>query len=343
MSTKELVDESQDVIQSYLKTDICIRPYTIGNKENMGLEKYNMVVFDGIVHEEQMACVETNGVVRYLNGLNEFAPEIKFISDPVKKAAKIKEIRTIVSYIEKEMASNVIDIEDPEFWNKVKICKPSNHEFWGGIKIRCGNVPTYLNPKNKIEDLIKIVSIEAGGFSIVAKSLQDAKSANKPPKFYLDRNIDTISTVTQDKKIKNKALAKLDELFNEDPNKLWYVAKNTDSYSLTYLKKTSNDQVYENMDNYINGLGAEKAIKKAAKIFLENCDKDLQYLIIKAIVKDGLLLKFLSTKPDGMIHHVSLNQICGKNLEECVEHFNNPAHEEALITLKNDVEKFWNG
>lgn len=343
MSTKELVDESQDVIQSYLKTDICIRPYTIANKENMGLEKYNMVVFDGVVHEEQMACVETNGVVRYLNGLNEFAPEIKFISDPNKRAAKIKEIRTIVSYIEKEMAANVLDIEDSDFWNKVKICKPSNHEFWGGIKIRCGNTPVYLNPKTKIEDLIKIVAIEAGGFSIVAKSLQDAKSANIPPKFYLDRNIDTISTVTQDKKIKNKALAKLDELFNEDPNKLWYVAKNTDSYSLSYLKKTSNDQVYENMDNYINGLGAEKAVKKAAKIFLENCEKDLQYLIIKAIVKDGLLLKFLNTKPDGMIHHINLGQICGKNLEECVEHFNNPANEEALITLKNDVEKFWNG
>jgi hypothetical protein len=95
--------------------------------------------------------------------------------------------------------------------------------------------------------------------------------------------------------------------------------------------------------NYINGLGAEKAVKKAAKVFLENCEKDLQYLIIKAIVKDGLLLKFLNTKPDGMIHHINLGQICGKNLEECVEHFNNPANEEALITLKNDVEKFWNG
>jgi hypothetical protein len=129
MSTKELVDESQDVIQLYLKTDICIRPYTIANKENMGLEKYNMVVFDGVVHEEQMACVETNGVIRYLNGLNEFAPEIKFISDPNKRAAKIKEIRTIVSYIEKEMAANVLDIEDSDFWNKVKICKPNNHEL----------------------------------------------------------------------------------------------------------------------------------------------------------------------------------------------------------------------
>ena len=69
---------------------ISIKPYTDPNAENMGLEKYNYVVFPNTFQIETLAAIEVNGKTRYLNGLNEFAPEIKAIKDPEKKAAKIK-------------------------------------------------------------------------------------------------------------------------------------------------------------------------------------------------------------------------------------------------------------
>ena len=76
---------------------ISIKPYFDPAKSNLGLEKYGLALFDGIFHEEQLACIERNGIKRYLTGLNEFAPEVKLIKDPEERAAKILEIRKVVS------------------------------------------------------------------------------------------------------------------------------------------------------------------------------------------------------------------------------------------------------
>ena len=87
-----------------------------------------------------------------------------------EKESKIKEIRSIVSELEKDLAANYIDPTDKEFWNKVKLLRPDNHEFWEKIVLRVGNEPTFLEPKTDPYDLIKLIAINAGGFSLVAKS-----------------------------------------------------------------------------------------------------------------------------------------------------------------------------
>ena len=73
--------ETNPVAKRYTST-IAIRPYVDNAKSNMGLEKYEQALFDGIFHEEQLACLEINGIKRYLTGLNEFAPEVKKLPDP---------------------------------------------------------------------------------------------------------------------------------------------------------------------------------------------------------------------------------------------------------------------
>ena len=65
-------------------------------------------------------------------GLNEFAPEVKRL-DASKRKAKVKQIRTAVAELEKELAQNVVTVDDPEFWNKIKLLKPNNDEFWSKI------------------------------------------------------------------------------------------------------------------------------------------------------------------------------------------------------------------
>ena len=57
---------------------------------------------------------------------------------------KIKEIRSVVSQLEKDLAANVVDPEDKEFWNKLTLLKPDNDKFWSRISVRCGNDPVYL-------------------------------------------------------------------------------------------------------------------------------------------------------------------------------------------------------
>ena len=189
------------------KTAIAVRPSFDNSVSNMGLENYGLSLYDGVKHFEQLACLEQNGVVRYLTGLNEFAPEVKLLKGEDKEA-RIKEIRTAVAELETELAANVLDIEDPQFWNKVKLLKPDNKEFWNRITISCGNEPLFLDPVDPY-DRIKLYAIEAGGFSIVSKSFDDARSRAVPPKFYLDKQEQTVIARTEYKAMATACLRDL--------------------------------------------------------------------------------------------------------------------------------------
>jgi hypothetical protein len=324
------------------KGPIAIRPYFNSTVANMGLEKYGLALYDGVYHEEQLACVELNGIKRYLTGLNEFAPEIKMISDSETRNAKITEIRNIVCQIERELAANVINPDDSEFWNKVKLLRPDNDEFWSKITLRCGNEPMFLDPAKDPYDLIKLYAIQAGGFSIVSKSYEEARSKQKPPKFYLDKYEDTVSTKTEGKKLRNKALTELQKLFDKNTNKLLYVAKVVDPTSVQYKKSTPTDVLYDNMDNFINGIGSEKNANRAAQMFLDACNQDMETLKLRALVKDSTYYKLIASKSDGFIYDVDSAAMMGRTPAEVVEYLKNPLNEEILIKLTKKVEKFWN-
>ena len=115
---------------------------------------------------------------------------------------------------------NILDEKDPEFWNKVKLLRHDNHEFWGKISIRVGNDPVFLDPSSDPYDLIKLYAIEAGGFSIVAKNLKDAKN-KQGCKFYLDKLEDTVSTRTELSKLRNRALSALTTMYDSENTKLY--------------------------------------------------------------------------------------------------------------------------
>lgn len=335
---------SLTIVEKYQQTKsnkISIKPYFDPVVSNMGLERYGMSLMDGVYHEEQIACLEINGTKRYLTGLNEFAPEVKMLPDD-ERDGKVQEIRKIVAQLERELAANVLNVDDIEFWNKVKLLKPDNDEFWSKISVRCGNEPLFLDPVRDPYDLIRLYAIEAGGFSIVAKNLQDAKSRPVAPKFFLDKLENTASTNTELKKLRNKALSELQKLYDKSPQKLFLVAKVVDINSAQYKKSTPNDVVYDNMDKYINGESVEKNKKKTAEQFLEAARLEMETLKIKAIVKDSSYYKFISTKPDGFIYHMSSGTALGKSSAAVTEFLKNPLNQEILIDLMGRVEKMWN-
>lgn len=331
-------------VEGFLKEKgaITIKPYFNDRVENMGLEKYGLALYDGVFHEEQLACLENNGIKRYLTGLNEFAPDVKNIKDPETREARIKEIRIAVADLEKELAANVIEVDDPQFWNKVKLLKPDNDEFWSKITIRCGNEPLFLDPKNDPYDRIKLYAIEAGGFSIVAKSYEDAKSRSKASKFFLDKFEETVSSKTELKKLRNKALSELQKLYEKNISKLMYVAKIVDIASAQYKKSTPHDVIYDIMDKYITGEGSERSAQRAAQTFLDTCNLDMETLKLKAIVKDALYYKLFMTRTDGFIYYKEKQAMLGRNQAEIVEFLKNPLQEEILVDITKKIEKYWN-
>lgn len=319
---------------------VSIRPFVSETDDNMGLQKYNMVLFEGIFHEEQLACLEKNGIKRYVTGLNEFAPEIKTLPETERKAV-IKDIRTTVAQLERELAGNIIKADDEDFWNKVVLLKPNNSDFWDKIVIRAGNDPIFLKPDVDPYDLIKIKAIEAGGFSMIASSLTEARK-KRDCKFYLDRFRETVSVKTEVKKIRNKALSELEKMFNKNQNKLFYTCKVIDGNPTQYKKNTPNDVMYDNMDSFINGEGFEKNKKKAAQLFLDVSNLNMEDLKMKAIIKDANYYKLISTKSDGGIYHLSTNTMMGKNPSEVLEFLKNPINDGILGELTTAVEKYWN-
>ncbi|NKC01957.1 MAG: hypothetical protein GKR90_26130 [Pseudomonadales bacterium] len=336
--------EDYTIVEKYQQSKnktIAIRPFFNANKENMGLEQYGLSLHDGVFHEESLACLEMNGVKRYVTGLNEFAPEVKMLPKSEKKA-KIKEIRSVVAQLEAELAANVVDPEDKEFWNKLTIMKPDNSAFWDKISLRCGNDPTFLDPVADPYDLIKLHAINAGGFSIVAKSLKLAKESNTPFKFFLDTAKESLSTRTELSKLRNKSLVALQNMYDSNVAKLMYVAKICDVDSVQYVKATPNDVLYENMDAYINGFGAESSKKRAASQFLEVAGLDMEELKIRALIKDSLYYRFITTKAGGWIEPIDSGIKLGKSPSECLQHLKNPENEDTLMSLLAKVEPYWN-
>lgn len=337
MEKLTLVDKDKNLKRG---SSISIRPFTNTSVPNMGLEKHDMVVFEGVVHEEPVTCLEINGIKRYITGLNEFAPEIKMLPEDEREAA-IKDIRNTVSQLEKEIIANVVDPKDPDFWSKVKLLRPDNAIFWDKIVMRFGNEPVFLDPAVDPYDLIKLKAIEAGGFSLVAKSLDHARRS-ATHKFYLDKFEETAVIKTEVKKLRNKALAELQKLYDKNTNKLFLVCKIIDGNSTQYRKSTPNDIMYDNMDKYINGEGVDKDKKKTASRFLEVANYDMETLKLRAIVKDGNYYKSIATRGDGNIYHMKSGAILGKTPADVVEYLKNPLNEEILMEMTKTVEQFWN-
>ena len=327
-------------VGSIKKTSIAVRPYFDKQATNMGLEEYGMSLFDGVKHTEQIACLEVNGVIRYITGLNEFAPEIKLLSKD-DRDARVHEIRISIAELEKELAANVIEIDDKDFWSKVTLLQPNNKEFWNKIDIACGNEPIYLDP-NKPFDKIKLHAIEAGGFAMIAKSYEDARSKAVPPKFYLDKEEETVMVRTEYKKMRNKAYSELQKLYDKNSTKLFYIAKVVDTNSTQYRKSTPLDIIYENMDKYIAGDAAESNKERAAKTFIDASNLDMETLKIKSIVRDSSFFKYIVSKADGYIYHAATNSLLGRNVSDVIEHLKNPLNEDILKELITSCEKYWN-
>ena len=177
---------------------------------------------------------------------------------------------------------------------------------------------------------------------MIAKSFDDARAKAVPPKFYLDKEEETVMVRTEYKKLRNKAYSELQKLYDKNSTKLFYIAKVVDTNSTQYRKSTQLDIIYENMDKYISGDGAETNKEKASKTFIDAVNMDMESLKIKSIVRDSIFFKYIVNKADGYIYHAKTNALLGRNVSDVIEHLKNPLNEDILKDLNTACEKYWN-
>ena len=96
------------------------------------------------------------------------------------------------------------------------------------------------------------------------------------------------------------------------------------------------------MDAYINGNGAESNKKRAARQFLDVSSLEMQDLKIRALIKDGLYYRFITTKAGGWIEPIDSGVRMGKRPAEVFEFLMKPDNEEQLLSLMDKVEPYWN-
>lgn len=334
---QEVLDKPKTVKKQILR----VLPYIDPTMENMGLEQYGMVVHDGATQKEWLTSLDNNGVRRFLSGLNEFAPEVQSIRDKDEKAAAILEIRKKVQFLERTLGANDVDIDDPKFMEKVKTVHPNNYAFWDNIFIEAGNEPVFLDPEIP-NDLIRICGIKAGGFSLVAKSYEDAKLASKVPKFYLDHHDDTAASKVEVKKLKNKAATLLNTLNDKDHKKLFYIVKNIDPNCAAYTSATSSDVIYDYLDEHITGKGFQKSAKKAAEEFIKISSMSIEDLKIKAVIGDAHFYRSIYAKSDGLLYHAATDSRLGRNAEEVLGYFKDPMNAKIWETVRKEIESKWN-
>lgn len=324
---------------------VTIRPYYDEGAVNMGLEKYQTPLFDYTQHTYEIAAIQEGNNIRFLTGLNPYAPELTRLRETDKEAyeAKVKEIKSIVIEVERQLGGNVIDEAEENWWNKVERLKPDNTKFWASnrMRIELNNDPKFLEPTKEVTDLLKYYAIKAGGVPEIAKNFEEARSAIRPPKFYLDELEETASVKTEVSKIRNKAGAELQKLFDKNVNKLFYVMKVIDPNSPQYKKSTPLDIMYENADKYINGETVERDKRKTAQHFIEVCELDMETLKIRAIVKDASFYRLIAQRGDGVTYELASSTALGKNPSQIAEFLKNPLNEEILMRLTKEVEYQW--
>lgn len=333
--------------KSLRTTHIKISPYIPENEERMGLEKYGEILMPGAKQREQMACREsTTGVKMYITGLNELDMTVMRLPEK-EKAARVLQIRTDICHLERILAANDIDkkftlptVSTSDFMAKVLFIKPDNHKLWDEIMVTLTNGDIFLDVENNPYDLIKLRSIEAGGFDLIAASYSDAKKSGQA-RWFLDRHEKTTSDKVVLSKVKNTAIAALEELYKTDAEKLRFVLKYLLEDCTEYKPATPIDSLYEDADNYINGRGEERAIKKAANNFIEASEKKIEDLKLISIIKDANKYNFLVTKGDGKVYHQKSNSMIGSNIEDCVQYLKNPLNSKLLDDVMSSVEKEW--
>ena len=321
---------------------ISIKPLVDNSNPNtLGLNDHGLAIFPSTQQREQITAYESNGIVRYASGLDEFAPEIQEITDQRIKEQKIKDIRIMVSYLERVIGRNHVDVNDEDFCDKVKTIHPNNAAFWNTVYIICDNNQRVLEPLKDPMDMILLLAIEAGGFSIVAKSYDDAMALQNPPKFYLEKSLEKVGIQAKVKRLKNNALAKLNMVSEKNKKQLLYLVKLCDKSGVDLKYTTPTDILYDIADDYINGKLSDSSAEFYSKRFLEMASLPFDLLEIKAIVSDSAYYHIIQFKGDNKIYHTKSGVMLGRNVKEVAEYMQNPLNQDIYNSIKTEMLKNW--
>jgi len=344
---------------------ISIKPFSSGEPK-FGLEETGDALFPETAQLCDIFCDDRQSNLKiFKTGLNEFAAEVQSIRNKEEKEAVIRDIRETVAWLENTLNAN-FDVS-PEtcmdnyskpgdnFWANVRLLKSQgpdtfdgsgrrNKTYWETISFNLSNQAKVLNLDTP-EDVVIYRAIKAGGYGLIAPSLEYAMS-HPNYNFYLDMPAQASAIRTVNLKKKMEAAGYLHEMNQKNPNKMFFMAKLCAYGGSTMYKKggdlaTPADQLYEDIGNFLEGKMPGYNSKEAAEKFLDMYKRPIDEVKTRAIVKDALEYQFIVQRGTGLFY-VKDNTKLGNNVEEVVASIGNPTHADLQKKLFAEVEKKWN-
>ena len=348
---------------------VSIKPYVSG-QPNMGHEKYDEVLFPGTAQMATVMCHSRDNIKTYVTGLNEFAAEVQSIENKEQRIAKIRGIRETVAYMENVANANfkVSPTDCMANYGKTSERGESLDSFWENVTMfqsvcvdkfdaRGNRIETYWDRLhvdltndgrsinlNDVHDLAIYCVTMANGFGLIASSMQQA--IDEPGyNFYLHKAEDVSVIKTQFSILRNKALGTLEIMRNGDSSKLFYMGimcatEGAGKYKIGGLSSTPILQIYQDLDNYLNGktvVGTKEAVDK----YLQYYDMTIDDLQVRCAIKVATELRLIDLKSNGQLCYLKMNANVGKNIEDIVVYMQQPLNEEVWVSLRNTIEYEW--
>lgn len=339
----EVTEKKDKGMKEYVETDVVkelldkkfieIRPFVRKGQFTMGLESYGMVMFPEAKLTIEMSHLEINNIPIYNNGLNEFSKSVQLLSEE-EKYDKICNIRTIIIYLEKILASNIIKINDEDFYGKCKVIKQDNLQLWSDLRIVLTNSGTFLHTEDP-NDLMKYIAILEGGYADIAKNYELAISEQKF-RFYINDREDQEKYVNKFTKERNKAIALLEQLAETKDDKIRFVAKKLDKNGELKMDG-SRESFYNLIDKFLNDGESIVNVKEFERI----TKSDFENLKIEVYVDEAMKYSLIKQKEKGEYVFEKMGTILGSYEKKMYEYFKNPLNEETYKILQEMVEKIW--
>ncbi len=316
---------------------VTIRPYIDKGAFRMGLEQYDMVLFDGCKQKEVITCYNYHGVYRYKTGLDEFAPEIMTIQDLDERKRRILQIRKEVAALERVLGNpEQLKPSDPNFWSKVKFLNPTNSEFWEDIYILLDNNP-YTLDLSKIKDYLIYKAILAKGFSIIAPSYDEVLRSSSLYMYYLDEG-GSKSGVIKNIRKKSKVLSTLEKLYTERKSKvLFYLFKILVSPRDTQVSINEHiDTLYERIAIWVESVKDDRLFDE----FMRLSQTDENWLRVRAMLQQ--LVTYDKVYVSEGIYRLFDNDIkLGVTLDDSATILNKSEMKEQKMRAENFLKTIW--
>ncbi len=215
--------------------------------------------------------------------------------------------------------------------------------YWDKLDIELRNEGYALN-LNDLQDRLRIYSIEAGGYGMVAPSLSLGKERGVQ-NFYLDRAEDTAIANVSVHMERNRAGSKLELMYDKDANRLFYITKLISINPLSWRtgqNSSSKEQMYIECNKFLDGEGRMKVKGNAIKEFMLWANMEMEDLKIHCYIEDGLKLGLLSVLTDGGVQFVPTGTMMGKGKENVFAYLKaGGLNEPVYIAVSKECEKLW--